>query len=247
MSLIDPLDTFLENDGKVDSFTLPVMDAKHMRHTLFWRQDPEDTFSDWRIILESSEDADTAENNTAVLENQSDVSDVSSTRELAGDAQNINTAGNNNNNHDEIDVLSNEVTPLTTTFHVHRNILAGGSTYFRSLFKKRKNNQTSEHETQTSTIKLKPEAVKSFPAFLDYVYNRDLGILGFERSNAVALRHLAMYFGVDTLFKDISELILLEFKKESLLDGYYNDAKLFNDEILLQAIRVHRSISNSNC
>ena len=247
MSLIDPLDTFLENDGKVDSFTLPVMDAKHMRHTLFWRQDPEDTFSDWRIILESSEDADTAENNTAVLENQSDVSDVSSTRELAGDAQNINTAGNNNNNHDEIDVLSNEVTPLTTTFHVHRNILAGGITYFRSLFKKRKNNQTSEHETQTSTIKLKPEAVKSFPAFLDYVYNRDLGILGFERSNAVALRHLAMYFGVDTLFKDISELILLEFKKESLLDGYYNDAKLFNDEILLQAIRVHRSISNSNC
>jgi len=197
MSLIDPLDTFLENDGKVDSFTLPVMDAKHMRHTLFWRQDPEDTFSDWRIILESSEDADTAENNT--------------------------------------------------TFHVHRSILANGSTYFRSLFKKRKNNQTSEHETQTSTIKLKPEAVKSFPAFLDYVYNRDLGILGFERSNAVALRHLAMYFGVDTLFKDISELILLEFKKESLLDGYYNDAKLFNDEILLQAIRVHRSISNSNC
>ncbi len=156
-----------------------------MRHTLFWRQDPEDSFSDWRIILESSEDADTAENNTAVLENQSDVSDFSSSRELAGDAQNINTAGINNNNHDEIDVLSNEVTPLTTTFHVHRYILAGGSTYFRSLFKKRKNNQTSEHETQTSTIKLKPEAVKSFPAFLDYVYNRNLGILGFERSNAV--------------------------------------------------------------
>jgi len=86
MSLIDPLDTFLENDGKVDSFTLPVMDAMQMRHTLLWRQDPEDSFSDWRIILESSEDADTAENNTAVLENQSDVSDFSSSRELAGDA-----------------------------------------------------------------------------------------------------------------------------------------------------------------
>ena len=42
MSLIDPLDTFLENDGKVDSFTLPVMDAMQMRHTLLWRQDPED-------------------------------------------------------------------------------------------------------------------------------------------------------------------------------------------------------------
>jgi hypothetical protein len=61
----------------------------------------------------------------------------------------------------------------------------------------------------------------------------------------VALRHLAMYFGVDTLLKDISELILLEFKRESLRDGYYNDAKLFNDEKLLQGIRLHRSISNS--
>jgi hypothetical protein len=251
MSLIDPLDTFLENDGKVDSFTLPVMDAMQMRHTLLWRQDPEDSFSDWRIILESSEDADcndyTTEKNTAVIENQSDVSDILSTRELADDGQKSYTASNNNNHHDGIATLSEETTPSTTTFHVHRGILASVSTYFQSLFKMDLRYKTCEHESQTSTIKLKPEAVKSFPAFLDYVYNRDLGILGFERSNAVALRHLAMYFGVDTLFKDISELILLEFKKESLLDGYYNDAKLFNDEILLQAIRVHRSISNSNC
>jgi len=41
------------------------------------------------------------------------------------------------------------------------------------------------------------------------------------------------------------QLILLEFKKESLRDGYYNDAKLFNDEKFLQGMRVHRSISNS--
>jgi len=185
MSLIDPLDTFLENDGKVDSFTLPVMDAMQMRHTLLWRQDPEDSFSDWRIILESSEDANwnhcTTETNTAVIENQSDVSDVLSTRELADNGQKSNTASNNKYHHDGITVLSEETTPITTTFHVHRGILASVSTYFRSLFKVDLRYQTCEHESQTSTIKLKPEAVKSFPAFLDYVYNRNLGILGFER------------------------------------------------------------------
>jgi len=142
MSLIDPLDTLLQNDGTVDSFTLPVTDAMQMRHTLLWRQNPEDSFSNWRIILESSEDADcndcTTEKNTAVIENQSDVSDVSdvlSTRELAGDGQKSYTARNNNHHHDGIAALSKETTPSTTTFHVHRNILASVSTYFRSLFK----------------------------------------------------------------------------------------------------------------
>jgi hypothetical protein len=72
--------------------------------------------------------------------------------------------------------------------------------------------------------------------FLDYVYNIVSGRLGFEPSNAVALRHLAIYFGVDTLLKDISELILIDIRNEASRDDYYNTAKIFNDDKLLLGI-----------
>jgi hypothetical protein len=54
-----------------------------------------------------------------------------------------------------------------------------------------------------------------------------------------------MYFGVDTLFKEMSELIFLELRSETLRDGYYISAILFNDENLLQGIILHRSISEA--
>jgi len=74
-----------------------------------------------------------------------------------------------------------------------------------------------------------------------------IGKLGFERSNAVALRHLALYFGVDTLLQDITELILLEFRSKSYRDTYYHHATLFNDEKLLQGISLHRAINKAVC
>ncbi len=126
-----------------------------------------------------------------------------------------------------------KIAPLTTTFHVHQCILAGGSTYFQSLFNKRKGIQTCEHETQGSIIKLHPLAIQSFPVFLDHVYNIPLGKLGFERSNAVAVRHLAMYFGVDALLKDISELILLDIRNKEFREAYSANAAIFKDEKLL--------------
>jgi hypothetical protein len=77
--------------------------------------------------------------------------------------------------------------------------------------------------------------------FLDYVYNSIVGKFGFERSHAVALRHLALYFGVDALLKDITELILLDFRRTSFQKNYYNHAILFNDEKLLQGLRLQHS------
>jgi hypothetical protein len=201
MLLNDPLDAFVESNGLLDikiSCTASSREADQMRHSLLWRQEPEESLSDWKIIFEI-DDADTN--------------------------------------------LNDETAPLTTTFHVHRIILASVSTYFQSLFKKRKQNQTSEHETQTSTIKLHPLAIESFPVFLDYVYNVVLGRLGFEPSNAVALRHLAIYFGVDKLLKDITELILIDIRNEAFRDDYYNTAKIFNDDKLLLGIGLQRSMS----
>ncbi len=101
--------------------------------------------------------------------------------------QEANYEEDNNDGEDD-----DEITPLTTTFYVHRSILASVSTYFQSLFKMELRYQTSEHESQTSTIKLHSQAIKAFPVFLDYLYNFAKGRLGFKRSNAVALRHLAI-------------------------------------------------------
>jgi hypothetical protein len=56
--------------------------------------------------------------------------------------------------------LSTKTTPLTTAFPIHQCIVASVSTYFQSLFKRRKHGQTREHKTQTSIIKLLPDAIK---------------------------------------------------------------------------------------
>lgn len=207
-SLNDPLDAFLRNDGKVESYSInnSSNEAEQMRCILLWRQDPEESLSDWNLIIES-DNMDGCKKTGIGIEN-----------------------------------LSNEANQINTTFHVHRSILASGSKYFRSLFKKRKHDPASEHESRTSIIKLHPQAINSFPVFLDYIYNCTKGKLGFERSNAVTLRHLAMYFGVDTLLKDVSELILFDFRNEPNRDHYYNDAKIFNDKKLLKGIKLHRSI-----
>lgn len=225
MSLNDPLDAFLESHGEVDSIVrceISTRDAMEMPHTLLWHLDPENSLSDWRIILESSDDG---------MKNDY----VSKKYD-----QEANYEEDNNDGEDD-----DEITPLTTTFYVHRSILASVSTYFQSLFKKRKYNQTSEHQTQTSTIKLHSQAIKAFPVFLDYLYNFAKGRLGFKRSNAVALRHLAIYFGVDTLLKDISELILLDFQSARFRTMYCDNATLFNDEKLLHGIKLQRSISKT--
>jgi hypothetical protein len=237
MSLNDPIYEFLQSRGKLNSkinFNVSSKMVEEMRHTLLWRQDPEESFSDWKIIL-VSDDAnvdDNTEKDSVLTKNQSD---TARTGEQVGNDQKKDTASINNKDDNDT-----EAAPLTTTFYVHQNILASVSTYFRSLLKKRKHSQTSEHQTQTSTIKLYPKAIESFPIFLDYVYNSIVGKFGFERSNAVALRHLAMYFRVDALLKDITELILLDSRRTSFPENYYNHATLFNDEKLLFGLLLQR-------
>jgi hypothetical protein len=241
MSLNDPIYEFLQSRGKLNSkinFNVSSKMVEEMRHTLLWRQDPEESFSDWKIIL-VSDDAnvdDNTEKDSVLTKIQSD---TARTGEQVGNDQKKDTASINDKDDNDT-----EAAPLTKTFYVHQNILASVSTYFRSLLKKGKHSQTSEHQTQTSTIKLHPKAIESFPIFLDYVYNSIVGQFGFERSNAVALRHLALYFGVDALLKDITELILLDFRSAPL-DDYYNHATLFNDEKLLQGVRLQHSISEA--
>jgi hypothetical protein len=226
MSLNDPLDAFLQSHGEVESkisCTISSREADQMRHTLLWRHDPEASFSDWKIILET-DDADTENCNEKTTAEDEKESDNPRNNEHANDGETNDDVEEQKKTNEEQDDdyytdadsesdfsdLNTEDENPATTFHVHRNILASVSKYSQSQFSK--HNQTSEQKTQTSIIKLHPVAIEAFPVFLDYLYSWPLGKLGFRRSNAVALRHLALYFGVDILLKDISELILLHFR-----------------------------------
>jgi len=58
--------------------------------------------------------------------------------------------------------------------------------------------EMKESQTHTWTLTLHQHAKKVFPVFLDCLCSPPaMGILGINVSNAVALRHLRNYFGVD--------------------------------------------------
>jgi hypothetical protein len=112
------------------------------------------------------------------------------------------------NDHEQIDQDNQEISSDHSTkrqkmgyhipYHVHRCILFHVSSYFKSLFSTQI--ETVEQRNSTSTIHLHPKALQAFPIFLDYLYNSEEGRLSFCRKHAVALRHLAIYFGVDSIF-----------------------------------------------
>jgi len=246
-ALKDPVDAFLGSGGKVNfslSYGASTSKASKMRHTLLWRQDPEDSFSDWKIEVVHHDFTGSKEEYSLLSENlmqvvkddtkSSDVGNINDTK--AGDDCYYMTD-------DESICSENTHVALTNTYHVHRNILASVSNYFRSQFSK--HNNTREQEKKTSVISLHPNGIRVFPTFLDFVYNRDIGRLRFTQSDAVALRHLAIYFGVDTLLNDITELILLDFRSEKFCDHYCKEANVFHDDKLLQALTLHRSIKET--
>ena len=96
MSLNDPLDEFLQSRGKLNSkisCKISLRAAEQMRQTLLWRQDPGDSFSDWKIVLEI--DAANKEIVSVINENKSEIDDNEEL--IAGDDQNKRTASTNSN------------------------------------------------------------------------------------------------------------------------------------------------------
>jgi hypothetical protein len=100
-----------------------------------------------------------------------------------------------------IEVLSEE-DEILSTFHVHKAALAAGSrksSYFLALFQTKQN--FKEQALCKSRFKLKDTAAKALPAMLDFMYDAKLN---FTIENAVALLHLAGYFGIPTLTDAVS-------------------------------------------
>jgi len=197
---------------------MPTEAPEASHYTLLWRHDPERTLSDWIIVLIAEDE---------VVEDIEDILERSIKKRKKGSmiADEIDTKSSNGN--------------VTSIFNVHRCILANGSTYFQSQFSGQIN--TIEKGTSTSTIHLHKDAMKVFPIFLDYMYNPEQGRLGFRRNNAVALRHLAMYFGVDMLLKDVTDILLLVLAEDCASEKLHKEALVFHDEKLLEAIKIQNA------
>lgn len=98
--------------------------------------------------------------------------------------------------------------------------------------------QTVEQNTKTSTVRLHPRAIKALPVFLDCIYNYEQGRLSYCRDDANALRHLSIYFGADMLLEDITDIIMKDFINKESRESFQNDAIVFRDEMLLEAIKI---------
>ena len=201
----DPLQAYIDRPTNQDASTL-IKDSTAASNctALLWRQNKEESFSDWTIVL-IADDPDQSDN-----ENQED-SPERCTKRLKSDDQ-------------------------SSTFHVHRGSLATHSTYFKTQFSTQVD--TVERRTSTSTIRLHPDAIDAFPVFLDYIYLPEQGRNLFFRENAVALRHLAMYFGVDVLFEEITNIILADMKNKKSREKYRSNSSALIDLKLLEAIKV---------
>ena len=134
------------------------------------------------------------------------------------------------------DVGASATSNCQNIFYVHRNILSSVSVYFKSQF--RSQVETAEGRNFTSIVHLHQNAIDAFPVFLDYLYSPEQGKMMFQRENAVALRHLAIYFGVDVLLEEITHIILEDMKIKSSREIYHNSACLFLDDVLLESLKL---------
>ncbi|KAL7463287.1 hypothetical protein ACHAXS_003661 [Conticribra weissflogii] len=115
------------------------------------------------------------------------------------------------------------------TYHVHKAILSVGprrSDYFAALFRQP---SLAEHATRTSRISLPASAADVFPAVLDYVYH-DRPVPLASR-NAAAVRHLARYFAIRSLWKLASAFVKSDFSLDTAA-VYLSESLLYRDERL---------------
>ena len=131
-------------------------------------------------------------------------------------------------------------TTTTTTYNVHKAIIGlgpRGSQYFLNMF--RTNGMLAETQSSTSRLELEPSAAVAFPIMLDFMYHTDnnmtkasgggFGEKGYDvnatTETAVALRHLANYFEVPSLFEAVNEFIGDDMDKDNI-DMYLEEALL---------------------
>jgi hypothetical protein len=154
--------------------------------TLTWRRDPEDSFSDWTIVV----------NQKSGVECEA------------------------------------EVEQPPATYHIHKNIVGAGrrsSEYFRKVFQ---NKELEESKTSTTILELETSAARAFPDMLDFIYTQKIVCL--SSNSAVAVRHLASYFCVPTLFQHTNKFIQKDVGTSNI-HVYLKEALLYLDDKMIRA------------
>ena len=153
---------------------------------LTWRLDPEESFSDWKIIIQIKPPVE------SLLP-----SSVSSSLESTSDDL-ICSPDDSSQENKESEESQGTIT--TNTYNVHKCILGLGerkSEYFCTIFK---SGRMAESNNQASEIPLDHQAANAFPIMLDYMYEGKTAIK-VTSENVMPLGYLADYFQIPPLSK----------------------------------------------
>jgi hypothetical protein len=126
----DPVEAFLKSDGKCnrsENNHCSLTKASQMSHTLLWRQDPDETFSDWRIEIKPDEAIVVEDECSSLSDHALEVFKD----DAESDDDHSKSTDSNISDDDSMSILDTEAAPKTT-FHVHQNILASVSKFLRS-------------------------------------------------------------------------------------------------------------------
>jgi len=129
---------------------------------------------------------------------------------------------------------------VLATYYVHKSILGAGEwrgTYFEAMFKNNALSEVQERQTCTSTIRLKCLAAEAMEAMLDHMYFGK-GLVDGQSTSSVALRSLAKYFGIRTLFEEATSYIDKDLNVDTA-SRYLRDSTIFSDDkVMAAAIRI---------
>eukprot|EP00621_Florenciella_sp_RCC1693_P013022 CAMPEP_0182545372 /NCGR_PEP_ID=MMETSP1323-20130603/34478_1 /TAXON_ID=236787 /ORGANISM="Florenciella parvula, Strain RCC1693" /LENGTH=330 /DNA_ID=CAMNT_0024756521 /DNA_START=118 /DNA_END=1110 /DNA_ORIENTATION=+ len=116
----------------------------------------------------------------------------------------------------------------TTTYNVHKDILATGAranAYFVKLF--------TNSPGPMCQLTLAASAATAFPVFLDFCYSSE-GKLDAKTHIGAALKYIAVYFGNSALFENICAFIVKDLTWQTA-PTYYAEADLYDLEKLSAA------------
>lgn len=112
-------------------------------------------------------------------------------------------------------------------YHVHSCVLSLASKYFQALFR---SCAFRESSTQSSQIKLKPDAASQFPTLLDYLYK--LPSYQMTTENTADLHHLAQFFDIPSLRSESRRFLSKDLCLQNCHIYYMKAAMYCNDELL---------------
>eukprot|EP00592_Proboscia_alata_P011388 CAMPEP_0194384874 /NCGR_PEP_ID=MMETSP0174-20130528/76697_1 /TAXON_ID=216777 /ORGANISM="Proboscia alata, Strain PI-D3" /LENGTH=762 /DNA_ID=CAMNT_0039172445 /DNA_START=33 /DNA_END=2321 /DNA_ORIENTATION=+ len=197
--------------------------------SLTWRLDPDESLSDWTIVVMSAEDQ--SKESTGLKHAHHTSSDDESNYDSINDGSSRDDQFKSN-----LGAAGSRRGTETKSYHVHRTQLGVGqrrSEYFARLFRSKRSNPG---DATVSRFELQPSAADAFATMLDYIYTIPGSPLGegVNSESAVALRHLATCFGIRSLFTDVTEFIQQDLNIKTA-PVYLSEASIYNHDKLKAA------------